>query len=255
MHRTDHPRRAGSSYPLSGLAYCQECGAALSMHIIKGRDEYYDCSNKMRTGLCAARAIPRAVLEDIVTRTLREKVFQPEHLQIIEQALLELYHSRQENHARRATLSQRETQLKSELENILAAIRAAGHSSALIVELQAIETELSSTRAELRELSQENTAPTQHSPTELQQIAEKLQTALTQNAPDLRAFLRGFVVRILAERTPTEIRGIIEYYPPQTQNPPRGGSRGKQGSAPTGTQTIRQIHFTTPNPPRKKRTQ
>ncbi|GIW07539.1 MAG: serine recombinase [Dehalococcoidia bacterium] len=83
------PARAGSTYLLSGLVYCQ-CGA--KMYPVKnyvdtrqGRRPvvYYRCRRASHAGTCAMRQVPAAVLEPLVVRELRALGLDPERLQAL----------------------------------------------------------------------------------------------------------------------------------------------------------------------------
>ena len=82
-----HPRRAGSRYLLSGLAYCARCGSPL-YGLTAPRYDRYACTRSHRRRDCDLRPIPRLVLEDAVINTLREYVLQPE-VQLANQQLIQ----------------------------------------------------------------------------------------------------------------------------------------------------------------------
>jgi len=81
---TNHPRRQRSSYLLSGLVFCGQCGSPLNGHTIKSQDghtyKYYRCARRRRNRDCEAPAIPQPTLEEYVLQQLQEQILAPENL-------------------------------------------------------------------------------------------------------------------------------------------------------------------------------
>ncbi len=78
-----HPRRVGSAYLLSGIAFCGNCGAMLGGQSAKsGRFHYYVCGTASRTGKsgCFAKSVPQPVLEKAVVQQVRQIILREEHL-------------------------------------------------------------------------------------------------------------------------------------------------------------------------------
>ena len=68
-----HPRRVGSSYLLSGLIHCGECGARMFGHAAKsGQYHYYICGRASSSGKqeCSARPVERSEIEQQVLRRI-----------------------------------------------------------------------------------------------------------------------------------------------------------------------------------------
>ena len=78
-----HPRRASSSYMLSGLVKCDTCGKALIGQDAKsGRFAYYVCGTlaKQGAGSCDAPCLAKDKLESLVVDKLRGHILVEEHL-------------------------------------------------------------------------------------------------------------------------------------------------------------------------------
>jgi len=78
-----HPRRLGQRYLLSGLLYCERCGARFIGHAAKsGKVRYYGCQTKMKSGKssCDAKLLNAERTEQTVAQELTRLVLTPEHL-------------------------------------------------------------------------------------------------------------------------------------------------------------------------------
>ncbi len=72
-----HPRRAGSSYLLSGLVKCKTCKRALSSQYSKsGQFPYYVCQSLMKRGkeACKTPRLAARRFEEMVVSTIRSNI-------------------------------------------------------------------------------------------------------------------------------------------------------------------------------------
>lgn len=218
----DHPRRISSSFILSGLLYCNECGSPMSAYSIKQWD-YYDCSRRKRRGDCSARRIPRGPIEDEVMRLLTERLLTLENLLVIQAEIQNAWstHS-QENEQARRELEKQIAALQTKIRNITDAITEHGHSKALLNQLDALEIQEADLRASLGQL--DSTAePAEYTRPQLAEIAEAVKAEL--NDDDInkkRAALRGVVSRVIAKRTDDRILGAMYCNQVNGTVPPRG---------------------------------
>ena len=132
-----HPRRRSSRFLFSGLARCGVCGKYLSgyTNTIEGKKyDYYKCNGAY---ICKPRfAVSKSLLEETVLNTIQETLSTPGYLDTAYQNYLKL----QAEHPDQAT--QLAADLKSatgDISRIVAAIRSAGHSPALLAELKELE--------------------------------------------------------------------------------------------------------------------
>lgn len=213
-----HPRRAGSRFLLSGLAICAGCGKRLSGHSNPDKYKlyrYYRCNRSRpdRDKICDRLMIPADELERLVVQAVAGHLRKP---QIIADAYAEL---RRQAEARAAIdpsiYDTQLTALAREIANVLAAVRAAGHSPALLAELAALERRQAETRAARDELELRRAAQAPPDLTEAQlaalseRLAEQLETA---DRRTVQLLLRQIVVRVEAERVDGVVRGEIEMY-------------------------------------------
>ena len=90
-----HPRRVASSYLLSGLLYCGDCGAKMFGHAAKsGLYHYYNCGTASRTGKdeCAASPVKRSRIEQRVLQRLLNVILQGPHLERLVEMTNEYIH-------------------------------------------------------------------------------------------------------------------------------------------------------------------
>lgn len=221
----EHPRRINSPYILSGLAVCGHCGAPLSGRTIKKKDgrrwHYYRCPGLRRTAHpCPGLSIPKKILEDHVLAAIRHTILQPAHLQDLRRALDQAAH--QDAGALQAQLDRlagQRTQAHAGIRNLTHAIRAAGHSPALLADLAAQEATLANLDAGIRSLEEHLAALHRQHPTltldQLHTLAQDALQRLDHGTPaQRRRLLRGLIHQVTVAKTDAGLRGTITYYPP-----------------------------------------
>ncbi len=132
---------ANSSYVLTGLLKCGECGANLvAFGAGNRRHARYGCP-QYRRGACSNSLTQRiAEVEKLLFAGLQATILSPEVLDFTFQKFYERMHASK----RRGGGGGRREQLKAEIANITRAIAATGHSEALLSSLAAMEAELRS---------------------------------------------------------------------------------------------------------------
>ena len=81
----NHPRRSKSSYLLSGLVYCAQCGGLMNgeTHVQSKKNHtnyYYACRNSKLGRDCTARQIPQHTLEQSVLDIMLEYLSDPDQI-------------------------------------------------------------------------------------------------------------------------------------------------------------------------------
>ena len=113
---------------LTGLIHCAKCGGALTIRTGKGgRHRYYACSMKARQGptACEGMAVPMDKLDDLVASHLEERLLQPERLETILAAVLDLRQERSERQREHiAELNRRAAESEARLKRLYDAIKA-----------------------------------------------------------------------------------------------------------------------------------
>ena len=248
-----HPKRANSSYLLSGIVVCARCDAPMNGNTVKrknihGRDEGYRCSRSKRRAGCDAGRISRARLEDLVLSTLNEFILQPENIQAVQDVAIENQnHGEQERLALRSEKIGDRARLLREITNITQAISAAGHSEALLKDLKDKELHLAQIRKDLEQLE----IPIQTVPRltqgQIQAASDKLIGRLQNGSlEERRQILRGVLAEVRAERVGKRVFALITYYFPFGKSPPfevapMDGTMLPISLAPMGAQLHRQL--------------
>lgn len=212
-----HPRRAGSRYLLSGLAFCARCGSPLygltSQQRLRANYDRYACTRAHRRRDCDLPPIPRKVLEDAVLDTLRSYVLQPE-VQLANRQIIQAQQAERHKHidAQKADLNKRLISVRRKLSNTTAAIAEAGHSPALLETLARLEAEAGELRAQLTDLDRRLAAPVpDYDPDSL----SALRASLEDPDPEtLKTLLSGLVSRVTVDRDGQMVRGELIYYSP-----------------------------------------
>jgi site-specific DNA recombinase len=216
----NHPRRKGSPFLLSGLAFCGLCGSPLS-----GRgtscstrsysQRYYFCIGKNG---CGARNVPKELLEEEVIKVALDAILTPENI-------MESY-APPDN----AEIEDELKRLRVELGNVkkstnklISLAEASGDISAISERLKELEKERVRVSHRIQELERaEHETPT----------VEELETSVRnyiarikkENPAELKSTLAEFIQRIDVIRDADTLRGTI-YYCLNAQCPQGGKSR------------------------------
>jgi len=210
---TVHPRRISSAYALSGLVHCALCGSLMSGLPVtrpQMRYEYYICRSRKYKDACPARTIPRRLLEERVRVRLVELLDRPSLLADLAAEMAD--QAARRDGARQALFSTANKDLdriEKSIRNITEAIRAAGHSQALIDDLARLEDERDAARQKIIEL--EARAPAPPPSVDLAELAADLRASIAAaSGADLQRLFRLVVDRIDALYT-GELSGTLRY--------------------------------------------
>jgi DNA invertase Pin-like site-specific DNA recombinase len=213
-----HPRQQASSFLLTGIAYCAQCGSPLYGHSISTKhDHAYRCTLNKRGGKCTARRIPRRLLEETVVLNLRDFVFTPQTLTALDLLFVAEEQKRAETlSAARASLTKRIGQMTVKINRLTSAVAEAGHSAALLARLAELERQQTDLQLELVHLQKPPPPLRRFTLKELEHLCQNLHRLLDALPPeDLRRILHTLIQRITVERDGKQVRGIIDfYYPP-----------------------------------------
>ena len=201
-----HPRRVGSRYLLSGLVYCEYCGAAMtggtdSAHSIRQKPwPYYVCGRKKRQpwNSCEGRKMNARVIEQNVVRKLLDQVLTPEYImQLTEEvnAMLSRDHQAVDD---KIAAAERDLQgVERAIQNLLDLAEKSG-STAATARLGQREVERDSLRETIAKLKSQSHAPRVQI-TEVKIKAELHEMWTVIEGDDLqakRSVLKCFVKRI-----------------------------------------------------------
>lgn len=243
--------RGGSSYLLSGIAFCT-CGAPLNGATVAFKNgyrrEYYKCSRSKRAPQqCQGLRIPKDILETAVLDNLAEYILSPDNL-AAQQAELRADHRERagETAAKRAELAHQLANANRSLSNIAAAIAAAGHTPTLLAKLRELETLRTQLDAQIIQLDDWLSAgPQELTIQQIDSYASALRSILTSgDLPTRRTVISGVVDRVIVERVGIEISITIQYYQPPADlvngitgpSPPHNGLYAYVHSPLGGTQ-------------------
>lgn len=222
-NNTRHPRRANSSYILSGLIHCALCGSLMNGSTVKlpnnKRLEYYHCDRAQRKMECIARRIPKKLMEDLVIEKLREYVLDPRVI-LERDKELALAQSGKSDRVKNeiSILSGRINNNQRKMDNL-------GHRIAeeddpprtLVSMLHELELDDQTMRAELDRLKSilNQEVVFVRSPEQLEKLAKNITWSLTSDDIKIkRDAIRSLVDRIVAERDGDYIRGMVTFWNP-----------------------------------------
>ena len=214
------PRRVRSQYILSGLIFCQNCGAALTGHTIN-QWEYYICSKrKLTRGVeCSARHIPKEIVENAVIEAVKENALSLETIVNLQgRVTKEIERLKGDSDRARLTLRRDLLAQNKIISNLTKAIGAHGHSPALLDSLQQAEAEAANFTAKLKALEEQTARPTKTA-AQLKEIAAAIAAQLEGTPQQKQTILRTFVTRIIALRDTNALRVVIKYIPLRVLNP------------------------------------
>jgi site-specific DNA recombinase len=202
----EHPRRASSTYLLSGLLYCGLCGSAMSgSRSYKWR--HYICTRRKRRRDCPAPRVGADKLEEAIITCLRQEILTSEHITTLLATInAELDSGRGEVQAERMQIEEKLRKANQAISRLLDAIEARGRSGAIEERLKVREQERDQLELHHKELllrEQQNTFYI--APEDLAQLLDDLRRELLAAAPeDRRNALRALIHRV--EITRGEVR-------------------------------------------------
>lgn len=224
-----HPRRAASTWLLSGLLRCARCDAPMNGHIVLDRS-YYVCSRAHRRRDCDAVYIPSTSLEEAVIARIQGLLDDPEALAAAQaHQVQEFEQAAGDFPARRKELVIRLDNLRRQISRLAEAIAEHGHSPALLTKLTALETqeyELNDELAQIDHLLQARPEPIGHD--RILRLAGRFMGVLATCTPDeKRQALAGWIHRLVAEREGKTVRVAMAVYVPPLPGPDPPASHGK----------------------------
>ena len=201
-------RAASSQHLFSGIIKCAVCGGNLVITSGRSRRGYrrYGCSDHFYRGVCPnGLQIRKDLLEEKLVSGLRDAVLQPEVVKYaieafrhqIEEASREWYHDIE-------GAREDERRIRSEIERLVAAVAARGHSAALLQAIELREKQLE----EIQEIKKNISSDIRQMPTEeitdfvvsrLSRLPQLLNTDVTQARAELLRHVTE--IRLIPQKT------------------------------------------------------
>ena len=221
----DHPRRAHTSYLLSGLIECARCHSPLAGHTSPQRNGHssagYRCTRATRRRDCGLPRIPAHTIENAVLEKLQETILQPVYF-------LELLESDRQQSAtavERINEQCREYEhdlniIRRRISNLTAAIAEAGHSSSLIRKLNQLEADEADIKRKLADLQLPALIP-ELDPARLKKELSCLRQRLGKTAPEeRRQIIQAFIHKVIVDRVDKHLYATIQFIlPPDVTSP------------------------------------
>lgn len=229
----NHPRRANSSFLLSGLLYCPRCGALMNGQVVRFKSgnhlDYYSCGNAHRHGDCDAKLIPKIALEEAVIKQLHEYVLDPALIAERDRELAA--DSAGEVDQLRANQRQARLELAEilrKIDNIAVTIADDPNPpKSLMHLLRELELAADKKSDEIKrlKLAENGRTVTIRTPDQYRELSsDAVAELISGDLPRMKKILTALVARICAERDGDMIRGMITFYNPalNDKNPPNG---------------------------------
>ena len=209
----NHPRRRKSTFILSGLVYCAQCGSMLYGEVVQFRTtpdhryEYYACSGQNRRNGCTMRKVPRAILENVILEQLSESFLSPKAVEA--RFKLEEQRVEQTNKEYKSQIAGLKKDLRSvqrKIENITETIADQGKKAprSLMAKLESLEEEETNIQENIAKAEQLKP----ESPRTLEQMlqqAQFFQLALASTEEGkINRILRALIHRITVDTIPEE---------------------------------------------------
>lgn len=216
----DHPRRASSSYMLSGLLTCARCGAPLNGETIYSKkkdhvNRYYGCSLKRRTHAadCDALYIPQAALESVVLTAISDHIYTTGNIESIRASLASMDSTSAADIS--AQLQDRTKYLgsiRAKITNVVTAIESSPDSAALVSRLAELEQLEREVKAHIGRLTLQVNRP--DTTTDPALVVKSIRAALQADPAELRVKLRVLIHHIEAQRLDNRVIATIYYFLP-----------------------------------------
>lgn len=226
---SNHPRRLGSDFLVSGLARCGHCGSPLYGRTSHQKTGYkyqsYLCTLAYRKrGACTKGRIPRPAFESAVINALIDSILNEtnilKEMLRIEQEQISGFTDEQKE--KRKDLLNRLATNKRELNHIAQAIRKSGSSSTLLKNLNELETEKIELTLTLNDLENSKIQPLPKlSEDELKKGLDRIKEQLRSKDPQvLKSTLRNLIAYVDVIREEKQLNITLYYFiPPNSPAP------------------------------------
>ncbi len=224
------PRRAHTSFLLSGLIECARCGSPLYGHLSKQRNnarlEAYRCTRRGRRRDCELPRIPSHTIEQAVITKLQEAVQDPIQFEaILEQHRQHSSTARERNAETRKIKEDDLKKVRRKLANITSTIEDTEEgkkSKTLAKRLAQLEHDETDLQRQLAALPREEGTSSNFNPEKIKNRLAQLTERLKNATPDqARQILAVFVHKVIVDRIQDRIYGRVEiYFPHEDLLPP-----------------------------------
>jgi hypothetical protein len=206
---------------------------------------YYQCTLQKRSHNeeCTAQLIPQDIIETVIIEemiNIVKKYTAPQDYLTDEKLLQEITNLKRKLDDKKSRLKK----IEREMDNLLNAIKSAGHSTALLKSLDASEKEHKDTTVEIDDIRAEiSKAKISLSESDLTDIRNLLGPAFDQFPPETKKMvLTGIIDHIEAERIGNNLTGVIWHFKPDNAS---------QGSLSHRRGTLYRHNFYASKPARK----
>jgi len=218
-HGYNHPRAVRSRFMLTGLLICAVCGRSMNGRMTIQRKpwndkryDYYRCSSS-NAEYCRAAQIPKEELEERVLQVVTDVVLTPAVLGEL-QAEVERQAAQvgDVQRVRRERLEREYAETSGRITRLVAAIRDAGHSRALIDELAGLERRLGEIGMEMGSVEVAVVKMPANLPDNFMETAARalLEAGDIEKGVILRGFVRRIIVRkVMKSKREGKIEGEI----------------------------------------------
>jgi DNA invertase Pin-like site-specific DNA recombinase len=214
-----HPRRAHSTFLLSGIAHCAICGCLLNGDSVSFRTTskyhyyYYICNGASRK-TCASRKIPQEALEKAVLTEVTTNILTPASMQaIISELTAQAAEQARQQAARRAALIKQISDLQRQIANLTELLADAGLTArSLLTKLQALEKEETLAQTALATLPTADTPDVSYLPNFPVRAHQLLEQLILASPEETRRILMSIISRVDVMRDGNLLRGHITFF-------------------------------------------
>ena len=210
------PRVVSSPTLLTGLAICDNCGSGMTMRTGKGgRYRYYNCAGKAQKGAtkCAGRAVSMPALDEAVTSTLAERLFNEARLTALLNSVMDRSVAAEAARVERLSQARRTV---TDAEGRITLLLQLYEKGLMELDDPLFQDRLTAAkdarRASHEELEMAKAASVTGNPTitpaKIKKLADAMKLALRDGDPAIRkAYLRLFVGKIIVAKKEIRITG------------------------------------------------
>ena len=203
--------KAIETYLLSGKLRCGICGASMIVHTShsgRNKTKYstYYCGERYRTKNCNQKPINKTLIESIAMTDLREKLFNPQAIQLLANKLIAHHKkTKQEDTKDIQSFKKNLGSIQKKLDNIIAAITDGLYNPSMKTSMDSLEKEKATVLIMISETETRARSSTLDKSMIIAYLEKEIELLENKNPDDLKKIIQTYIEKIIVYEERIEV--------------------------------------------------